>query len=157
MGKQYGKIFEEDIKASFPEGVYVERYKDDTAGFKGVANPADFRVYKYPFTILVECKSHKGKSLPLSKIRKSQLDGLLDAVRYTGVYGGFLINYRDYVETYYVPVDVLEKFISAGSRKSIPVEWCRLWGQRIEQKKKITRYSYDLEKWLEGVYNDKNR
>lgn len=153
MGKHYGKIFEEDIKASIPPEVYVERYKDDTAGFKGVDNPADFRLYTFPYSILIECKSHKGVSLPLSKIRKNQIEGLKKAVQYKGIYGGFLINYRDYEETYYVPVEVLDKFISAGSRKSIPLSWCRLWGQRIEQRKKITRYSYDLEKWLRSVCN----
>lgn len=37
-------------------------------------------------------------------------------------------------------------------RKSIPVEWCRDHGVKIEQKKKRVRYSYDLESWLRRYY-----
>lgn len=166
MAKDAGKIFEQDIKASIPPEFFVERYKDDTAGFKGVANPADYRLYKYPLTFLLELKSHKGKSLPLAKIRNSQLKGMRKAIPYKGVYCGFLINYRDLEETYYITFDALvdeyyllqmvngklEYTVKPDGRKSVPVEWCRENGVRIEQKKKIVRYSYDLDKWLGGYY-----
>lgn len=152
MAKSAGKIFEEDIKASFPLDFYVERYKDDTARFKGVANPADFRLYKYPYTFLLELKSHKGKSIPLDKIRDSQIKGMAKAVEYRGVYGGFILNYRDLEETYYIPVMELVWFILSKQRKSIPVDWCREKGVRIAQKKKKVRYTYDIKSWLEGYY-----
>ena len=159
MAKDAGKIFEEDIKKSFPPDFYVERYKDDTAGFKGVANPADYRLYRYPFTFLLELKSHKGKSLPLAKIRNSQLKGMAKATHYRGVFCGFLINYRDLEETYYITfgelvthfyiVDAKGDFaVKQAGRKSVPVEWCRENGVRIQQKKKKVRYSYDLRSWL---------
>lgn len=157
MAKSIGKIFEEEIKDSFPATVYVERYKDDTSRFKGVDNPADFRAYIYPYTLLIECKSHKGKSFPLSKIRKNQIEGLKKAVQYPGIIGGFFINFRELEETYYIPVGSVDKFITAGHRKSIPVSWCRAYGQRIEQTKKRVRYSYDLNKWLGGYYNDQSK
>ena len=150
--KDAGKQFEEDIKASFPTDFFVERYKDDTAGFKGVANPADFRVYKKPFTFLIECKSHKGKSLPLVKIRESQLKGLAKAVEYDGIYGGFLFNYRELEETFYIPVISVQEFMVFETRKSIPVEWCRENGIKIPQRKKRVRYTYDLNSWLERYY-----
>lgn len=152
MAKSIGKIFEEDIKASFPPDFYVERYKDDTAGFKGVANPADYRLYKYPLTFLLELKSHKGKSIPLDKIRESQLKGMYKTVPYTGIYAGFLFNFRDLEETYYITVQDIVEFINSKERKSIPVDWCREYGIRIEQKKKRVRYTYDLSKWLGGYY-----
>ena len=66
MPTNLGKVFEAEIKASIPSGFYVERYKDDTSGFHGVSNPADFRLYRYPFTFLLELKTHKGKSIPLA-------------------------------------------------------------------------------------------
>ena len=148
--KDIGKIFEAEVKDSIPPDVFVERYKDDTAGFKGVCNPADFRLYKFPLTFLIECKSHKGKSLPFDKIRKGQIEKLLEDVRYNGVVGGFLINFRELEETYYVPVDNVYQYMQTAHRKSIPVEWCRISGVRIEQRKKRVRYSYDIGKWLEG-------
>lgn len=152
MAKDAGKSFEQDIKNSIPEDFYVERYKDDTAGFKGVDNPADYRLYKYPYTFLIECKTHKGKSLPLAKIRDNQIKGLVKAGNYLGIYAGFLINYRELEETYYIQADKVLYFILQGTRKSIPVEWCRENGVRIEQIKKRTRYTYNLEKWLGGYY-----
>jgi recombination protein U len=155
LAKDAGKKFEEDFKASIPPDFYVERYKDDTAGFKGVANPADYRLYKYPYTFLLELKSHKGKSLPLAKIRDAQIKGLAKAVQHRGIYGGFIINYRDLEETYYVPVMAVIEFIYAKKRKSIPVEWCREQGELISQKKKVTRYAYGTDKWLGGYYEQR--
>ena len=159
-----GKIFEQDIKASIPPEYFVERYKDDTAGFRGVANPADYRVYRYPYNFLLELKSIKGKSLPLDKIKSSQLKGMRKANPYMGVCCGFLINYRDLEETYYVTFgDLASTFYILTSegeyipvpngRKSVPVEWCRENGVRIQQIKKRTRYSYDLRRWLGGYYD----
>lgn len=161
-----GKRFEQDIKASIPPEFFIERYKDDTAGFKGVANPADFRLYKYPFTFLWELKTHKGKSIPLAKIRNSQLKEMRKAYPHYGVFCGFLLNYRDLEETYYITFNdlVTNYYILNGEgdyepkpdgRKSIPVEWCRENGVRITQTKKIVRYSYDLRSWLERYYDGK--
>ena len=70
--KNMGKVFEKEFKESVPADCFLERYKDDTSGFYGVSNPADFRLYKFPVLILLELKTHKGKSLPLVKIRESQ-------------------------------------------------------------------------------------
>ena len=145
-----GKDFEQDIKASFSPECFVERYKDDTAGFHGVCNPADFRVYRYPLTFLIECKSHKGKSLPLAKIREGQLKAMLKAVAHPGVYGGYIINFRDLEETYYLSAQNVKDFMELGKRKSIPVDFCRQCAIRIPQELKRTRYRYDLESWLRG-------
>lgn len=155
MAKDAGKVFEQDIKSSIPEDFYTERYKDDTAGFYGVSNPADFRLYKYPYTFLIECKSHKGKSLPLAKIRDNQIKGMYEAVQYKGIYAGFLINFREMEETYYITVQQVVDFINSAERKSIPVEWCRENGVRIEQQKKRVRYSYNLREWLGSYYDIK--
>ena len=160
-----GKRFEQDIKASIPPEFFIERYKDDTAGFKGVANPADFRLYKYPFTFLWELKTHKGKSIPLAKIRNSQLKEMRKADPYFGVFCGFILNYRDLEETYHVTFHELVTWYyilnaegdyepKPEGRKSIPVEWCRQYGVRIPQTKKITRYTYDLRKVLGEDYCD---
>ena len=145
-----GKDFEQDIKASFSPDCFVERYKDDTVGFHGVCNPADFRVYKYPLTFLIECKSHKGKSLPLAKIREGQLKAMLKAVAHPGVYGGYIINFRDLEETYYLSAQNVKDFMELGKRKSIPVDFCRQCAIRIPQELKRTRYRYDVESWLRG-------
>lgn len=161
--KDAGKLFEQDIRASIPAEFFVERYKDDTAGFHGVSNPADFRLYSFPFTFLWELKSHKGKSIPLSKIRNSQLKGMGKASHHRGVFCGFLLNYRDLEDTYYVTFsDLVDEYYvlnnegeyeaKSGGRKSIPVQWCRERGKKIPQTKKIVRYSYDLSRMLDDYF-----
>ena len=146
--KNMGKVFEKEFKDSVPADCFFERYKDDTSGFYGVSNPADFRLYKFPVLILLELKTHKGKSLPLAKIRPAQLSGMLKAVNYLGVYGGYLVNFRDLEETYFLSVGDVENFYKAGERKSIPVEFFREHGFRIPQQKKRTLYKYDLSEWI---------
>jgi len=148
--KNPGKDFEQDIRASFPSDCFVERYKDDTAGFHGVHNPADFRVYKYPYTYLIECKSHKGKSLPFAKIGEKQLEAMLRAVNYPGIYGIYLINFRELEETYWIAAVYIDQYIKSGERKSIPVDFCKRYGMRIPQRKKRVRYAYNLENFLRG-------
>ena len=156
MPTNLGKVFEAEIKASIPSDFYIERYKDDTSGFYGVSNPADYRLYKYPLTFLLELKTHKGKSIPLAKIRDNQVQGMYRASQHKGIYGGFILNYRDLEETYYIAVDQMVSFITSQERKSIPVEWCRDNGIRITQKKKRVRYSYDLAEWLGRYFNESN-
>ena len=104
MAKDKGKEFEEDLKKSIPPEYYIERYKDDTAGFYGVSNPADYRIYRKPYLFLFELKSHKGKSLPFSCIRDNQIQGMYKAHLTDGIYAGFIINFRDLEETYYLTV-----------------------------------------------------
>jgi recombination protein U len=164
MAKSIGKVFEEEIKASIPDGFYVERYKDDTAGFYGVTNPADYRLYREPYLFLWELKTHKGKSLPLAKIRLNQIKGMCKADMYTGIFAGFIINFRDLAETYYVPVwRVVQDFYTVGAdgeidgisptgRKSIPVSWCKVNGTKIEQEKKRVRYTYNLKEFFKRWY-----
>jgi recombination protein U len=152
--KNMGKVFEKEFKDSLPSDWYTERYKDDTSGFYGVSNPADFRLYCYPVLLLLELKTHKGKSLPLAKIRDSQLKGMLKAVNHYGVYGGFLVNFRDLEETYFLSVGYVENFVKSGERKSIPVEFFREYGIRIPQTKKRTLYRYDFTEWLRRYVDD---
>ena len=103
--------------------------------------------------MLVELKSHKGKSIPFDKIREAQLKGLSRATQHKGIYGGFIFNFRDLEETYYVPVDAVYRFINRGERKSIPVSWCNKVGYLISQSKKRVRYKYNLSEWLRRYNN----
>jgi len=152
MAKDEGKKFEQDFKASVPPDVYLHRLKDDTAGFIGVSNPCDFQLYKYPLLFLLELKSCKGKSIPLTHIRPNQIQGMHTAVQHEGIYGGFIINFRELEETYYLSVNLVIEFINAGERKSLPIDWCRENGIRIPQTKKRVRYSYDIASLLGGFY-----
>ena len=149
-----GKTFEQEFKECVPPDYYLYRLKDDTSGFYGVSNPCDYILFRSPYLFLVELKTHKGKSIPISKIRPNQIQGMAKAVEHKGIYGGFIINYRDLEETYYIAVMDMVAFINSTDRKSIPVEYCRENGVQIPQKKKRTRYSYDMSYFLGMYYGD---
>ena len=97
-----GKTFEQEFKECVPPDYYLYRLKDDTSGFYGVSNPCDYILFRSPYLFMVELKTHKGKSIPIAKIRPNQIQGMEKATHYEGVYGGFLINFRELEETYYI-------------------------------------------------------
>ena len=71
----------------------------------------------------------------------------------SGFYG--VSNPCDYIlfrSPYHITVQDVIQFTQTEERKSIPVEWCRDHGVKIEQKKKRVRYSYDLESWLSRYF-----
>jgi recombination protein U len=118
--------------------------------FAGICNPCDFIIYRHPFLFLWELKSHKGKSIPLSAIREQQLKKLTEIDK-EGVSAGFILNFRDLGETYWVEATKVKGILEKGERKSISVEWCRTEGVRIEQTLKRSRYYYDISRLLKEL------
>ena len=76
-----GKTFEQEFKECVPPDYYLYRLKDDTSGFYGVSNPCDYILFRSPYLFLVELKTHKGKSIPIAKIRPNQIQGMEKARR----------------------------------------------------------------------------
>ncbi len=147
-----GKRFEEDFRRSTPPGVFVHRVKDAGSSGQhlfGVRNICDYILYRQPWLYLFELKSHKGKSIPFGKLTEDQIGGLCEvATRKAGVVAGFIFNFRELAETYFVPAWRVSEFIYGGKRKSFPVEWCREVGKRVEQRLVRTRHRYDVDKLL---------
>ena len=49
---------------------------EDGRVFYGVSNPCDYILFRSPYLFLVELKTHKGKSIPIAKIRPNQIQGM---------------------------------------------------------------------------------
>ena len=96
----------------------------------------------------MELKSHKGASLPLSAIRKNQIDGMAK-VNHPKMKAIFIINFRDKEKTYAIDADKLREFIQHSERKSIPISFLEESGTEIEAHKKKVHYRYDLEKYFQ--------
>lgn len=152
--KNEGKKFEEDFKKSIPEKYFVYRFKDGTANFNGTKNEnvrfqahniCDFEVFAEDKLFLFELKSYKGASIPLSGIRKTQLEEMLKASNYKNIEPYFLLNFRPLEKVYAIRVQNVQVFIEKAERKSIPVKWCIENGIEIKGVKKKVRFSYDLE------------
>jgi len=118
--------------------------KDDSLGFANVRNPGDFILYKFPNVYLLELKSHKGKSIPLGALQPYQVESLHRYSQMEGVVAGFVFNFRDINETYFVDAVTVYQFYHEGERKSFSLEWIKESGTLIPQKLKRTRYQYDL-------------
>ena len=160
MAKNEGKKFEEDFKNSVPATAYIYKLKD-AGGWSNATNTrftvnniCDYIMYSKPTMYLLELKSFKGKSLPYSNIKKNQTKGLLDASKYAGIRAGIVANFRGLNETYYIDIRELAKFKKSSNRKSYPLDLFQKKGQLIEQEKKVTRYKYDIEKFIKGVKNE---
>jgi len=148
--KNEGKKFEQDFISSVPDTWFHYRLNDSASSWQGgensrftPSNICDFIVYNNKLWLL-ELKSHKGKSIPLSCIRPKQVTGLLEAYK-KGTNAGYIFNFRDIEKTYYVNANLINAFLVTYDRKSIPLSWIDEMGTLIPQIKKRVRYSYILE------------
>ncbi|WP_415331083.1 Holliday junction resolvase RecU [Clostridium perfringens] len=158
--KNEGKKFEEDFKKSIQEKYFVYRFKDGTANFNGTKNEnvrfqshniCDFEVFAENKLFLFEVKSYKGASIPLSGIRKTQLEEMLKASNYKNIEPYFILNYRALESVYAIKIQTLQEFIEKAKRKSIPIKWCIENGIEIIVVKKKVRFRYELEKFFKDV------
>lgn len=152
-----GKLFEQDFIKSVPDTVFHYRFKDGTAGWgEGEAtrfqatNICDFLLFDGRL-ILLELKSHKGKSIPFSCIRENQLKELSMADNFNGIIPGIVFNFRDVSKTYFVPIRHVYYYITHADRKSIPLNWVQENGIEIRQELKRVRYRYYIAEFLQEI------
>ena len=149
-----GKKFEDVVKRSFEKvsGVSIDRLRDAPKKLKGVDNPSDFIVYKKPHEVYVECKSHKGNTLPFSCIREEQIKGMIEKSQIEGVKAGLIIWYIDKDITVWIPINEVNRLIDAGY-KSINVK--NLEDVKhiiIRGTKKRIYFDYYMNDFLEVLY-----
>lgn len=150
-----GKKFEDVIKESFLKvpDVSIDRLRDAPRKLKGVDNPSDFIVYKKPHEIYVECKSHKGNTLPFSCIREEQIKGMREKAKIDGVKAGIIVWYIDHDLTYWIPIQEITRLIAEG-KKSLNVKAFNISLNHIyiQGKKKRIYFNYDMEDFLRRLY-----
>jgi recombination protein U len=153
-----GKSFEQDFKKSVPEDVFYYRFRDGTSSWdKGEmtrfqqTNICDCMMYDGNNLYLLELKSHKGRSIPFTCVSEHQVKDLSEVARYVNVNAGMIFNFRDLSQTYYIPIDEIEKFHTAAERKSFPLEFAMQYGVKIKQTILRTRYKYDIKEFLGGT------
>ena len=154
-----GKKFEDIIRKAFEAipDVSVDRLRDAPRKLKGVDNPSDFIVYKKPHEIYVECKSHKGNTLPFSCIREEQIRGMFEKAKIEGVKAGVIIWYIDHDLTVWIPIEEVVYWKDIGN-KSINIKNIqdkhteRIRHIVIQGKKKRVYFEYDMNKFLEELY-----
>lgn len=145
-----GKKFEQDFKNSVPNDWFYYRLVDGTSSWGGnenvrfqAKNICDCLVYNGQLH-MIELKSHKGKSLPISCIRQNQIEGLMEA-SFKDINCWLVVNFSDVEKTYCIKIDAIYYFITNVERKSIPIGFFKDYGYLLQQEKKRTRFKYNLE------------
>lgn len=149
--KKIGNRFQEDFVKSCPSNVYVERYRDGGGKFKNVHNPADYFIFNGTFMVLVECKTVKTSSFPVSNVGLHQLWKMLLHCSNKNVFGGYLINFRKYNKTYFILVEDYYYWLIKRTRQSVPTHTLNRLGYQVSSQLKRTRYRYGIEGLLEWV------
>lgn len=120
MAKNYGKEFEQKFKEDFlkiPDST-VNRLYDTMNGYKSIKQVADFIGYTFPNIFYLECKSHRGASIPMGNI--TQYENLKSKVGIKGVRSGVVLWLVDKDLVLYVPTSTITQMKQDGE-KSIGV------------------------------------
>lgn len=123
MSKNYGKDFEQKFKKDFLKTVpnsTIDRLYDVVTGYKAVTQISDFIGYSKPCIYYLECKSHKGASIPLSNI--TQYEKLLSKIGVPGVRCGVILWLIDKDKVLYIPIKTIHKLKENGE-KSIGIRF----------------------------------
>lgn len=162
ISQNEGKKFETDLKSSIPETCWMYRLRDNASSFSNGTNTrftssniCDYILFDdiTKTLYLIECKSTKGTSIPLSMIRDSQINGLKDARNHMLV-AGFLINFRNEKnDTYFIVINKFLNMINVIKKKSFNIKDLESFGAiRIESIKKRTRYTYNIQKMFNELH-----
>ncbi len=152
-----GKKFEDVVKESFLKclNVSIDRLRDAPKKMKNVDNPSDFIVYKYPHEIYVECKSHKGNTLPFACIREEQIKGMSEKSQIDGVLAGVILWFIDHDLTVWIPIQEVVDWQRRGAKSINIKDLDHLQHIVIQGKKKRVYFDYDIEDFLRELYEEK--
>ena len=119
-GKKFEQIFKHDWRKSFPEG-FIYRLNDQVSGYKITsANVCDFICYNYPTLYLIECKTHKGASIPFKNI--TQYERMLSYSNIDGVVSGIVLwLYEKDIGPIFIPISTITKLKKEG-KKSVGIK-----------------------------------
>lgn len=117
-GKSFEKQFEKDWRESHPDGVLLRLY-DPQGGYASVCNPCDYIAYSKGYMYMLECKAHKGNTIPWTVM--SQIERMSCYGHTEGLKQAFVIWFEDWDKVVYVPLDTVLQ-MQADGKKSINVK-----------------------------------
>lgn len=117
-GKQFENKFKSDWEKCFPDS-FILRLPDQMSGYKSSSNLCDFICFNKNILYLIECKVHKGASIPFDKI--SQYPKLLDKANIYGIRSGVILYLYEKYRVFYIPVTTIKKMKEDG-KKSVGIK-----------------------------------
>lgn len=158
-----GKKFENNFKSSVPKEIFYYRFRDGTSSWDKnensltrfqAKNICDCMLYDAQYLYLLELKSHKGSSLPLSAIRENQIKSLMEASQHANIIAGLVVNFADKEETYFMPIKLAHYWFYQTDRKSIPIKEFRDNCIQINSYKKKVNYTYDVSSFIDRAIKE---
>ena len=164
-----GKIFEQQWKNSIDkEKMYYFRLKDNPSSFGRdsvsvrftLNNPYDCFIFYNRFFFPMELKSTELTSISIQRrkedngkmIKINQINGLLEANEYNGIFPGFIFDFRLSGNTYWLSINNFNLFMIENDKKSInEKDVIKYKGININKTKKRIRYVYDIEELLLNI------
>lgn len=118
----YGKKFEQQFLSDIRklEDFVIIRLPDQQSGYFGSRNIADFLGYKYPLFYILECKSIKGNTFPISNL--TQYDNLISYSGHLGIRVGVILWMIDHDSVFYIPISTFKKLKEDG-KKSFNIKY----------------------------------
>ena len=117
-GKQFEEKLKEDWMKTFPNG-FLHRLPDQMNGYKNTSsNLCDFIGFNIDKLYLIECKSHRGASIPMGNI--TQYEKLKKKIGIPGVRAGVVLWLIDKDLVMYIPMSTV-KLLKENGEKSIGV------------------------------------
>lgn len=133
IGKKFEDRFKQDYQRCFP-GTLLYRLPDQMSGYKETSgNPCDFLAYPGDCILMVECKAHKGVSIPFSAI--PQYERMLDYKNLYKTNIGVVVWFYEKDIVVWVSIEEMEKMVLDGE-KSI--------GLRMIDSKKPYKKAYNI-------------
>ena len=117
MPDNYGKTFEVKFRKDFLKTVQnstIDRLYDPTNGYYNISNISDFIGYSYPNIFYLECKTHKGASIPFDNI--TQYNKLIQKVGIPGVRVGVVLWLYEKDIVMYIPISTIKQMKNDGKK-----------------------------------------
>lgn len=152
---------------SVPDYALLYRLPDAAQSFGGNnklrfsrKNPFDFLLWDSKRHVLyaLEMKTVSGKSISFERSKEEnkeihyhQIEGLNNWNRYDGIVCGFIIEFRELETTVFIDIDSFNSLIDKIPKKSFNMDDLVNSGLPycvISQRKKRTRYIYDMDSFL---------
>ncbi len=156
-----GKRFEQNWKNSIPKDIFYYRLRDGSSSWGGnenvrfqAENICDSIMFDGNYLYTLELKSTKGKSLSFYNIKKHQIEDLLWCSSYPNVIAGFVIEFSELLECYFVEISKFKTFYDTTNRKSLPIQFCKENGTKIGVEKKKINSRFDVYKFINDVIKE---
>lgn len=169
MNKE-GKLFEEQWKKSIPEDIYYFRLKDNPSSFGKdssfvrftLNNPFDCFVFYNGFLFPLELKSTSSKSISIQTDKKekgkmikiNQIEGLHKSNKYKNIFSGFLFDFRESGNTFWMGIEDFLLFQKENDKKSInEKDIIKYKGINVNKKIRRKIYVYEIKELLLEIIN----